>query len=60
MAEENRPAPVEGPQKSGAEYVAPIIVNTQRLGTLRMVPARDGQLPMDDATLAVLAEKNRH
>src|SRR5438128_6667952 len=25
-----------GPQKEGAEYVAPIIVNNQRLGTLRM------------------------
>ena len=29
------PAP-EGPQKEGAEYVAPIIVNNQRLGTIRM------------------------
>jgi sigma-B regulation protein RsbU (phosphoserine phosphatase) len=27
---------VEGPQREGGEYVAPIIVNNQRLGTIRM------------------------
>src|SRR5947209_17530177 len=37
MAEESQPAS-EGPQKTGGEYVAPIIVNNQGLGTLRMVP----------------------
>src|SRR5215210_384265 len=26
----------DGPQKEGREYVAPIIVNKQRLGTIRM------------------------
>src|SRR5207302_2326948 len=31
-AEDQRPAP----QKEGAEYVAPITINNQRLGTLRM------------------------
>src|SRR6476661_4803110 len=34
-AEEVLPA-TEGPQKEGAEYIAPIIVNNQRLGTIRM------------------------
>src|SRR5438132_13067175 len=29
-----------GPQKAGAEYVAPIIVNNQHLGTIRMAPSR--------------------
>jgi phosphoserine phosphatase RsbU/P len=64
LAEESRPAATaaaatagEGPQKTGAEYVAPIIVNNQRLGTIRMVPVRDGQLPLDDAKLTTLAEK---
>src|SRR5882672_10255508 len=33
QAEENAP---EGPQREGREYVAPIIVNNQRLGTIRM------------------------
>src|SRR3954470_18893829 len=29
-------AAVEGPQKEGREYVAPIMVDNQRLGTIRM------------------------
>jgi sigma-B regulation protein RsbU (phosphoserine phosphatase) len=45
------------PQKEGAEYVAPIMVNNQRLGTLRMTATRDGALPIDDARLAALSEK---
>ena len=45
------------PQKEGAEYVAPIMVNNQRLGTLRMTSSRDGALPIDDARLNSLAEK---
>lgn len=45
------------PQKEGAEYVAPIMVNNQRLGTLRMTASRDGALPIDDTRLAALAEK---
>lgn len=63
MAEENRPATAaaanagEGPQKTGAEYVAPIIVNNQRLGTIRMVPVREGQVPLDDVKLTTLAQK---
>src|SRR4029453_18204624 len=28
----------EGPQKEGRQYVAPIIVNNHRLGTIRMTP----------------------
>jgi sigma-B regulation protein RsbU (phosphoserine phosphatase) len=44
-------------QKEGTEYVAPIMVNNQRLGTLRMSVARDGAMPIDEARLAALAEK---
>jgi phosphoserine phosphatase RsbU/P len=46
-----------GPQKAGTEYVAPIIVNNQHLGTIRMAPSRSDGLPIDDARLALLAEK---
>ncbi|HMB94538.1 MAG TPA: SpoIIE family protein phosphatase [Tepidisphaeraceae bacterium] len=54
QAEESQP---EGPQKEGREYVAPIIVNNQRLGTIRMTPA-DGVLgTMDESKLAGLAQK---
>ena len=45
------------PQKEGTEYTAPIVVNNQRLGTLRMAVARDGALPLDDAKLGAMAEK---
>src|SRR5918993_4323792 len=44
-----------GPQREGAEYVAPIIVNEQRLGTIRM-SARSGP-GVDEAKLSSLAEK---
>ena len=52
------PAPdaVEGPQKEGAEYVAPIIVNNQRLGTIRMT-ANGALAGIDEAKLAALAVK---
>ena len=43
------------PQREGAEYVAPIIVNEQRLGTIRMsASSRPG---VDEAKLSALAEK---
>ncbi len=45
------------PQKEGTEYVAPIMVNNQRLGTIRMAATRSEGLPIDDARLAILAEK---
>ena len=45
------------PQKEGTEYVAPIMVNNQRLGTIRMAATRSEGLPIDDARLATLAEK---
>src|SRR3954469_23917670 len=48
-AEEETPA-VEGPQKEGGEYVAPIMVNNQRLGTIRMTAARGAATAeLDDA-----------
>ena len=43
------------PQKEGTEYVAPIIVNDQRLGTIRM--SANGRLGVDESKLASLAEK---
>src|SRR2546425_5998352 len=43
------------PQKEGAEYVAPIIVNERRLGTIRM--SSNGSLGVDEAKLLALAEK---
>jgi len=46
-----------GPQKEGREYVAPIIVNNQRLGTIRM-SANGTALPgIDEAKLAAWSEK---
>ena len=46
----------DGPQREGGEYVAPIMVNNQRLGTIRM-SARATAQPVDDARLTALAEK---
>lgn len=46
----------EGPQKEGAEYVAPIMVNNQRLGTIRMAPG-GASAAVDEGRLAALAEK---
>lgn len=43
----------DGPQKHGREYVAPIIVNNQRLGTIRMSPTE----AIDESRLMTLAEK---
>ena len=45
-----------GPQREGGEFVAPIMVNNQRLGTIRM-SARAAATPVDDARLTALAEK---
>jgi len=45
----------EGPQRQGREYVAPIIVNNQRLGTIRMSAASPGAV--DESRIAALAEK---
>jgi sigma-B regulation protein RsbU (phosphoserine phosphatase) len=46
----------DGPQREGREYVAPIMVNNQRLGTIRMVAA-DGAGALDEAKLATLSQK---
>ncbi|MCC7349831.1 MAG: SpoIIE family protein phosphatase [Phycisphaerales bacterium] len=47
---------MEGPHRSGGEYVAPIIVNNQRLGTIRMsADAKAGVV--DEEKLASWAEK---
>ena len=46
----------DAPQKSGREYVAPIVVNNQRLGTLRMTP-KGPAAPLDDAKLESLSQK---
>lgn len=52
--EENPP---EGPQREGREYVAPIMVNNQRLGTIRMSPAGAATPEVDDAKLQSLSVK---
>src|SRR5215210_3512606 len=52
VAEED---PEHRPQRDGAEYVAPIIVNEQRLGTIRM--SANGTPGVDEAKLSSLAEK---
>jgi sigma-B regulation protein RsbU (phosphoserine phosphatase) len=46
----------DGPQKDGREFVAPIIVNSQRLGTIRMAANGIAGEP-DDPKLAQLAQK---
>src|SRR3984957_1083216 len=50
-AEEERPTP----QKEGAEYVAPIMIHNQRLGTLRM--SIKASQPIDETKAQALAEK---
>lgn len=48
----------DGPQKEGREYVAPIMVNNQRLGTIRMSASASGAASMlDDTKLVAMAEK---
>jgi sigma-B regulation protein RsbU (phosphoserine phosphatase) len=57
--EEAQAAPIDGmggPQKEGAEYVAPIIVNNQRLGTIRMT-ANGALSGIDETKLNALAIK---
>jgi sigma-B regulation protein RsbU (phosphoserine phosphatase) len=46
----------QGPQREGAEYVAPIIVANHRLGTIRMT-SKGAAGTIDDVKLASLAEK---
>src|SRR4051812_14143530 len=56
VAGEEVPQPVaEGPQRDGAIYVAPIIVNDRRVGMIRM--SSNGSLGVDEAKLTNLAEK---
>jgi serine phosphatase RsbU (regulator of sigma subunit) len=49
-------AQADGPQREGGEYVAPIIVDNHRLGTVRM-STRGTAPPADEARQAALAEK---
>jgi sigma-B regulation protein RsbU (phosphoserine phosphatase) len=44
------------PQRDGREYIAPIIVNNQRLGTIRMSAVRGG-LDIDENRLAIFASR---
>jgi phosphoserine phosphatase RsbU/P len=46
----------QGPQREGAEYVAPIIVANHRLGTIRMT-SKGAAATVDEARLASLSEK---
>ncbi|HEX3356377.1 MAG TPA: SpoIIE family protein phosphatase [Tepidisphaeraceae bacterium] len=45
------------PQKEGREYVAPIMVNDQRLGTIRMTTSAGANVVLDESKLAALSEK---
>jgi len=47
----------DGPTKEGREYVAPIVVNNQRLGTIHMASTATTAAGVDDAKLQQLAEK---
>lgn len=50
--------PSEGPQKEGREYVAPIMVNGQRLGTIRMSRINStASFGLEDGRLQALALK---
>jgi serine phosphatase RsbU (regulator of sigma subunit) len=44
-------------RKAGREYVAPIVVNNQRLGTLRMARRTGPATTPDDAKLSAVAQK---
>jgi sigma-B regulation protein RsbU (phosphoserine phosphatase) len=48
-------AAADGPQREGAVYVAPIIVNDRRVGMIRM--SSSPSLGVDEAKLTALAEK---
>src|SRR3954453_1100089 len=45
------------PQREGAEYVAPIVVNDQRLGTIRMAASGSALWTLDESKVAGLAQK---
>src|SRR5436309_2707308 len=47
---------VEGPMREGREYVAPIIVGGQRLGTIRMA-SNGTMLGLDDVKITSIGEK---
>ncbi len=49
-------APSDGPSREGREYVAPIVVNNFRLGTIRMTPG-SAAAHLDETRLHALAEK---
>jgi sigma-B regulation protein RsbU (phosphoserine phosphatase) len=53
QAEDAQPS---SPQKEGREYVAPIMVNDQRLGTIRMA-ANGSVTHVDETKITALAEK---
>ena len=48
-------SPLDGPQREGAVYVAPIIVNDTRVGMIRM--SSNGSMGVDEGKLSSLAEK---
>jgi sigma-B regulation protein RsbU (phosphoserine phosphatase) len=56
QAEEGVDGGADGPQRAGREYVAPIVVNNQRLGTLRMSP-KGTSAGVDETRLNTLSEK---
>jgi sigma-B regulation protein RsbU (phosphoserine phosphatase) len=58
IAQAEAQAPTEGPTKEGRVYVAPIMVNNQRLGTIRMSPnGSAASTAIDEVKLASLSAK---
>ena len=56
VIQQTEDAQANSPQKEGREYVAPIMVNDQRLGTIRMA-ANGSSISVDETRIAALAEK---
>src|SRR3954462_6344432 len=48
--------PILSPSRAGKEYIAPIVVNNQKLGTIRMSAVRGG-LDIDENRLAIFASR---
>src|SRR6476469_1108558 len=53
---DGQPSSALSPQRDGREYIAPIMVNNQRLGTIRMSAVRGG-LDIDENRLAIFASR---
>ncbi|HEV2295776.1 MAG TPA: SpoIIE family protein phosphatase [Tepidisphaeraceae bacterium] len=57
IADDGADGGLEGPQKEGKEYVAPIMVSGHRLGTIRMSTNNGTVMGLDDAKLTALGQR---